>query len=137
MSQKHIISGRSRYAACGACAAVLLLFGASAVHAESQWVAKPAPVLPRSVLEQGISGSVVLGLVFENNGQVKDARIVRSSGVSGLDDVALQGAMHWRLNQASMRPSDTTTGRQHMIKFFQDGGVARRVEPFKAYWKEL
>ncbi|MDQ6654710.1 MAG: energy transducer TonB [Verrucomicrobiota bacterium] len=136
MSQKHIMSEWSRYAACGACAALLLLFGASAVHA-GQWAAKPAPVLPRSVLAQGTSGSVVLGLVFENNGQVRDARVVRSSGVSGLDELAVQGAMHWRLNPAAMRPSDTTTGREHMIKFFQNSQVSRRVEPFTAFWKEL
>lgn len=102
-----------------------------------QWAAKPAPVLTRGILDQGISGSVVLGLVFESNGQVRDARIVRSSGVSGLDKVAVEGAMHWRLNTAALQPSDLTTGRQHMIKFYTDPRVARRVEPVTTFWREL
>jgi TonB family protein len=76
-------------------------------------------------------------LVFENNGQVRDVHIVRSSGFAGLDEVALRGAMKWRLDPSALRPTDTTVGRQHLIKFFQDARVSRRVEPFQAYWKEL
>ena len=135
MSQQHIVSG-SRYAACGAVAAALLLTGVSSAKAD-QWASKPAPFLPRSVLDQGVSGSVVLGLVFESNGSVKDARITRSSGNAGLDQLAREGAMRWRLNPASLQASDFSTGRQHMIKFYQDGRVARRVEPIKAIWKEM
>jgi TonB family protein len=80
---------------------------------------------------------VVLGLVFENNGQVRDVRVVRSSGVSALDEIALRGAMRWRLNPASLQPSDMTVGRQHLIKFFQNANVLHRVEPFTARWQEL
>ena len=79
----------------------------------------------------------MLGLVFENNGQVRDVRIVRSSGIAGLDEVALRGAMKWRLDPSALRSGDTTVGRQHLVKFFQDKRVARRVEPFAAFWKEL
>ena len=134
MSQ-HNTTGRSRHVAYGACAAVLLLLGANS--AQAQWASKPAPALPRTILDQGVSGSVVLGLVLGSNGQVRDVRIVRTSGVTGLDDVARGAAMKWRLDPASVRPSDMTTGRQHMIKFYQDSRVARRVEPYKAFWKEL
>ena len=80
---------------------------------------------------------MVLGLVFESNGQVRDVRIVRSSGVSALDDVALKGAMQWRLNPASLQPSDMTVGRQHLVKFFQNAKVSRRIEPYEAHWQEL
>jgi TonB family protein len=79
----------------------------------------------------------VLGLVFESNGSVKDVRIVRSSGVAGLDEVAREGAMSWRLNAASIQPSDLTIGRQHIVKFYMDNKVARRVEPITAFWREL
>jgi TonB family protein len=135
MSQQTQITSRSRQVACIAIVAGLSLFGASAAHA--QWAAKPAPPLPRSVLDQAVSGSVVLGLVFENNGQVRDVRIVRSSGTPALDEIAQRGAMRWRLNPASLQPSDMTVGRQHLIKFFQNAKVSRRVEPFTAFWQEL
>jgi TonB family protein len=118
----------------GVCAAVVLLLGANS--AQAQWASKPAPALPRTILDQGVSGSVVLGLVFNGDGSVRDARIVRGSGITGLDEVARDGALKWRLSPASVKPSDLTTGRQHMLKFYQDSRVARRVEPFKAFWKE-
>ena len=80
---------------------------------------------------------MVLGLVFESNGRGADARVLRSSGISGLDEVARQGAVRWRMNPASVRPSDLTEGRQHLIKFYQNAKVSRRVEPVTAFWREL
>ena len=79
----------------------------------------------------------MLGLVFGSDGSVRDARIVRSSGVSGLDEVARQGALRWRMNPANVRASDMAQGRQHLIKFYQNAKVQRHVEPFSAYWREL
>lgn len=134
MSQ-HVHTSRSRHAAHLVVAAVISLLAAGS--AQAQWAAKPAPPLPRSVLEQAISGSVVLGLVFESNGQVRDAQIVRSSGIDALDRIAREGALRWRLSPAAVTPSDLTTGRQHMIKFYQNARVSHRVEPFTAIWKEL
>ena len=135
MSQHTQITSRSRQVACIAVVAVLSLFGANAAHA--QWAAKPAPPLHHSHLQAAWSGSVVLGLVFESNGQVRDVRIVRSSGINALDEVALKGAMRWRLDPASLQPSDMTVGRQHLVKFFQNAKVSRRVEPYEARWQEL
>ncbi len=129
--QSHV----SRFAAFGAVAAVLLLLGASS--AQAQWASKPAPPLPLSVLDQGLSGSVVLNLVFARDGHVTDAQVARSSGISGLDRLAVEGAMNWRLQPSAVTYADQTTGRQHLIKFFQDSRVARRVEPVKAFWTEL
>jgi hypothetical protein len=64
-------------------------------------------------------------------------QIVRSSGLDFLDDIARRGALRWRINPATLTASDLTTGRQHMIKFYQNARVSRRVEPFTAFWKEL
>jgi TonB family protein len=80
---------------------------------------------------------VVLGLVFENDGHVRDVSIVRSSGIRGLDELARTGAMRWRMNPTALRSGDTTIGRQHLVKFYQNAKVARRVEPITAYWREL
>jgi TonB family protein len=129
--QRHV----SRLAACGAFVAVLLLFGASSVQA--QWAAKPAPPLPISILDQGLSGSVVLNLVFARDGSVTDVQVVRGSGVSGLDRLAAEGAMRWRLDPSAVTYADQSAGRRHMIKFFQNEQVFRRVEPVKAFWTEL
>ena len=135
MSHIPQIQGRSRHAVALGVAAALMLFGASSANA--QWAAKPAPALPHTLLDQACSGSVVLALVFESNGQVRDARVVRGSGISTLDQVARDGAMKWRLDPAALRPSDMTEGRQHLVKFFQNAQVSRRVEPVTAFWSEL
>jgi TonB family protein len=135
MNQQVQLTRWSRHLACGVVVAFVSLSAANAANA--QWAAKPPPPLPRSVLDQAWTGSVVLGLVFENNGQVRDVHIVRSSGIPGLDEVALKGAMKWRLDPSGLRPSDMTSGRQHLVKFFQDKRVSRRVEPYQAFWKEL
>lgn len=126
---------QSRFVSCVVAAAGLLLLGTTSARA--QWAAKPAPPLPRALLEQAESGSVLLNLTFDRSGQVTDAQVVRGSGVSGLDKVAQQGAMRWRLDPAAVQASDTTIGRKHLVKFFQDARVARRVEPVTAFWKEL
>ncbi len=135
MSQHVQYTKWSRHAVCLVVAAVTSLLAAGS--AQAQWAAKPPPTLPRPILDQAISGSVVLGLVFESNGQVRDVRIVRSSGTESLDEIARKGALAWRLDPASLTASDMTTGRRHLIKFFQNARVSRRVEPFTAFWKEL
>lgn len=135
MSQQAQLTSRSRHVACIVGVAVFSLLGVGSAHA--QWASKPAPALPHSILEQGESGSVLLGLVFERNGQVKDVSVLRTSGNPGLDNVALKGAAKWRLDPASLQASDMTTGRRHLIKFFLDANVSRRVEPITASWKEL
>lgn len=132
MSQQRHVSKNVAYTAV---IAVLLLFAASSVQA--QWVAKPAPELPRSVLDQGESGSVVLNLVFARDGHVTDAQIVRGSGIRGLDRLAVEGAMNWRLDPSAVTYADQSAGRRHLMKFFQNDRVARRVEPIEAFWKEL
>ncbi|MEP6956786.1 MAG: TonB family protein, partial [Chthoniobacterales bacterium] len=88
-------------------------------------------------IDQAWQGSVVLGLVFESNGQVRDVQIVRSSGIDGLDKIAREGAMKWRLDAASIQPSDLTVGRRHMIKFYQKANVKTVVAPARAFWREL
>ena len=135
MSQHTYTQSRSGIVSCVVAAAGLLLLGTTSAHA--QWAAKPAPPLPHTLLDQAQSGSVLLNLTFDRGGQVTDVQVVRGSGVSGLDKVAQQGAMRWRLNPSAVQASDTTVGRKHLVKFFQDARVARRVEPITAFWKEL
>lgn len=125
---------RSRPVGVTAIMAVLLLFGTGTAWAG--WSSKPAPPLPLSVLDQGWQGSVTVRLFLENTGAVRDVQVVRSSGVPALDQIALQGASKWRLDPASVRSSDVTRGRDHVIKFYQNARVGRRVPPVKAFWIE-
>ena len=113
---------------------VLLLFGAGTTHA--QWTSKPAPPLPLPVLDQGWQGAVTLRLMIESSGRVTSAQVIRSSGVPALDDLARRGASQWRLNPADVRASDMTRGRDHIIKFYQDTRVGKRVPPVQAFWTE-
>ena len=115
--------------------AVLLLAAAGTVNANG-WSSKPPPPLPLPVLDQGWQGSVTLRLMLEESGRVRDARVVRSSGIPALDTIAVEGASKWRLDPASVRASDVTRGRDHIIKFYQDARVGKRVPPVKAYWVE-
>ncbi len=126
---------RSRPVGAIALVAVLLLIGAGTSNA-AEWSSKPAPPLPLSILDQGWQGSVTLRLLLESSGRVRDVQIVRSSGITALDNLAREGASKWRLDPASVRASDVTSGRNHIIKFYQDARVGKRVPPVKAFWVE-
>ena len=127
---------RSRPVGAIALVAVLLLAAAGTTNA-AEWSAKPPPPLPLSVLDQQWQGSVTLRLKLEQSGQVRDVQIVRSSGNSALDTLAREGASKWRLNPASVRPSDVTRGRDHIIKFYQDARLRKTyAPPIAARWVE-
>ena len=126
---------RSRPVGAIALVAVLLLAAAGTTNAR-EWSSKPPPPLPLPVLDQQWQGAVTLRLMLEQSGRVRDVQVVRSSGVPALDAIAREGASKWRLDPASVRPSDVTRGRDHIIKFYQDARVGKRVPPVKAYWVE-
>jgi TonB family protein len=126
---------RSRPVGAIALVAVLLLAAAGTTNA-AEWFSKPAPPLPLPVLDQQWQGSVMLRLMLEESGRVRNVQVVRSSGISALDDIAREGASKWRLDPGSVRSSDMTRGRDHIIKFYQDARVGKRVPPVKAYWVE-
>jgi TonB family protein len=126
---------RSRPVGAIALVAVSLLAAAGTVNANG-WSSKPPPPLPLPVVDQGWQGSVTLRLLLEESGRVRDARVVRSSGIPALDDLAVQGASKWRLDPASIQASDVTRGRDHIIKFYQDARVKKHTPPVKAYWVE-
>ena len=135
MGQQNLIH-RSRPVGAIALVAVLLLAVAGTANA-AEWSAKPPPPLPLSVLDQQWQGSVTLRLMLEQSGRVRDVQVVRSSGNSALDNIARQGASKWRLNPASVRPSDVTRGRDHIIKFYQDARVRKAyTPPVSAFWVE-
>ena len=127
---------RSRPVGAIALVAVSLLAAAGTTNA-AEWSAKPPPPLPLSVLDQQWQGSVTLRLKLEQSGQVRDVQVVRSSGNSALDSIAREGASRWRLAPASVRASDVTRGRDHIIKFYQDARVRKTyTPPVAARWVE-
>ena len=133
---KQIPIHRSRPVGAIVLVAVLLLAAAGTSNA-AEWTAKPPPPLPLAVLDQQWQGSVTLRLILEQSGRVRDVRVVRSSGVEALDAIAREGASKWRLDPASVRPSDVTRGRDHIIKFYQDARVRKAyTPPVAAFWVE-
>ena len=127
---------RSRPVGAIALVAVLLLAAAGTSNA-AEWSAKPPPRLPLTVLDQQWQGSVTLRLMLEESGRVRDVQVVRSSGNSAIDNIAREGASKWRLNPASVRPTDVTRGRDHIIKFYQDARVRKTyTPPVVARWVE-
>jgi len=50
------------------------------------------PKLPRWAEERGLAGHVILEVLVDVDGRVKDARVTRSSGIPILDQTALAGA---------------------------------------------
>ncbi|CAA9263984.1 MAG: hypothetical protein AVDCRST_MAG42-2882 [uncultured Chthoniobacterales bacterium] len=103
----------------------------------AEWSAKPAPPLPLTILDQQWQGSVTIRLMLEQSGRVRDVQVVRSSGISALDEIAREGAAKWRLDPASVRASDVTRGREHIIKFYQDARVRKTyAPPVAARWVE-
>lgn len=136
MGQQTRVVHRSRPVGAIALVAVLLLAAAGMVNA-AEWSSKPPPPLPLSILDQQWQGSVTLRLMLEQSGRVRDVQVVRSSGVPALDDIAREGASKWRLDPASVRASDVTRGRDHIIKFYQDARVRKTyTPPVAARWVE-
>lgn len=136
MGQQTPVVHRSRPVGAIALVAVSLLAAAGTTNA-AEWSAKPAPPLPLAVVDQQWQGSVTVRLMLEQSGRVRDVQVVRSSGVAALDDIAVAGASKWRLDPASVRASDVTRGRDHIIKFYQDARVRKAyTPPVTAYWVE-
>ena len=52
------------------------------------------PLYPAAARQRQLAGSVVLEVVIEANGGVKDVRVVR--GVAGLNDAAIEAVRQWR-----------------------------------------
>lgn len=119
------------------CGTILITLLSSPFAAgEGQWLSKPPPPLPFTVLEHNWQGTVVLKLVFEPNGQVKQARLLRSSRIRELDELAQEAAMTWRLRPELIKPSDLTTGRFQAV-IFRQAGLAKAVLPGSvAFWRE-
>ena len=136
MGQQTPAVHRSRPVVAIALVAALLLSAAGTANA-AEWSSKPPPPLPLSVLDQQWQGSVTLRLMLEESGRVRDVQVVRSSGVPALDDIARAGASKWRRDPASVRGSDVTRGRDHIIKFYQDARVRKTyTPPVEARWVE-
>ena len=135
MGQHTPVVHRSLPVGAIALVAVLLLIGTGTSNA-AEWSSKPAPPLPLPVFDQGWQGAVTLRLLLENSGRVRDVQVIRSSGTTALDTIAREGASKWRLDPASVRPSDLTRGRDHIIKFYQSATVRKTAPPVKAFWVE-
>ncbi len=105
--------------------------------AEAKWLEKGRPTLPYGVFIQHLSGSVVLSLVLDESGHVRDARVLKSSGHNDLDALARDAASSWRLAPQSLVPTDLTKGRVEVVRFRNDS-LAKALLPGSAtYWAQI
>lgn len=88
----------------------------------------PAPRYPSAALRQGVSGVVVLTLLVNPCGEVREAAIATSSGSRDLDRAALDGARRWRVTMPAEAPADTGARLRVPIKF-DDADSASAAPP--------
>lgn len=69
------------------------------------------PRYPMDALREGKGGTVIVGLLFNACGNVRDAWLLQSAGHRSLDRAALNKALEWQLDLAAMPPD----GRQRRI----------------------
>jgi TonB family protein len=72
------------------------------------------PQYPPSALRDGIEGSVMVGILFNSCGNVRDAWIQQSSGSHELDRAALTQAFKWQIDLQSL-PKDQLDSRQATV----------------------
>jgi protein TonB len=59
---------------------------------------QPAPEYPQEAREKGLEGTVVISIVTDESGAVKEATLVTSSGHTVLDVAALSAVKQWKLS---------------------------------------
>ena len=59
---------------------------------EPQMVHEVAPEYPRSIRNMGLGGKVIVQALVDIDGKVREVRVARSSGMTGLDDAAVAAA---------------------------------------------
>jgi len=69
------------------------------------------PRYPMDALREGKGGTVIVGLLFNTCGNVRDAWLLQSAGHRSLDRAVLRKALEWQLDMTAMPPD----GRQKRI----------------------
>jgi TonB family protein len=86
----------------------------------SDWLSAPKPNFPPRALRKGSEGSVRLKLLFAQDGSVTNAKILKTSGDSVLDETARSAVLKWKMKPSAIKPSDLTKGRVEEIEFRQE-----------------
>jgi TonB family protein len=68
------------------------------------------PPYPAAALRDGIEGSVMLGIVFNTCGNVRDAWVHQSSGSRDLDRAARSQALKWQIDMKSLPKTTNKPG---------------------------
>ncbi len=105
--------------------------------ANARWLEKSNPNLPMGVYFQGLQGSVVMSLTFDNSGRVAGTSVLRSSGHPALDELARAAAMNWRLSPDSVLPTDMSKGRVELITFKNQSPAKQLLPGAQPFWAQL
>ena len=81
-------------------------------------IKRVAPDYPEKAKKQGIEGTVILEIIIDENGNVTDARILRSPGKHfGFNDAALKAIKQWKYEPALMDGNPVKVIYTEFIKF--------------------
>jgi TonB family protein len=103
-------------------------------RAEGKWLEKGRPDFPFAVYYQGMTGSVTLSVVLGQDGRVRSANVLRSSGHATLDRLARDVVMNWRLSPESVLATDLTQGRVEVVSFRNDNLGKKLLPGSMPYW---
>jgi TonB family protein len=110
--------------------------------ASSDWAEAPKPAYPLNAALEGTTGEVKLRVVVNNDGRVREAGIINSSGKKELDYAARAAVLKWRLIKARIQPRDLTSGRDAIVDFRETekerhiaAAVLRRASEKGSAWK--
>jgi TonB family protein len=122
--------------------AATFLVSRSLTAASPDWAEAPQPAYPLHAALEGTTGEVKLRLIVNNDGRVRDAIIVKSSGRKELDYAARAAVLKWRLNRSRIQPRDLTPGREVIVSFQETekdrriaASVLRRASEKGSAWK--
>src|SRR5437868_15305594 len=93
----------------------LFLASVNAAGVSSDWVEAPKPAYPLNAALEGTTGEVKLRVIVNNDGHVRDATVVKSSGKKELDYAARAAVLNWRLNKSKIQSSDLSPGREVIV----------------------
>ena len=63
---------------------------------------------------------------MQNDGSVRESRIIKGSGDSALDRAAQEAVLKWKMKPSAIKASDFTKGREGVIEFRQQASIAAR-----------
>lgn len=113
---------------------ILALPAIADAHATTKWQKAPKPKFPKEALKAFVEGSVTIRAVIAPDGSVTRASVSKGSGDARLDNAAIEAALKWKMEPASIRPSDLEEGYPIVFDFAQEAMLGAVYSDRKAWF---